>query len=189
MKGYVVHLLKALNYHEFNKRALPVGLQLIKNRLEFKIKKGFWNDLPFEGMKLASKLPIVGTKSLKKNVKLFEGVIEKSADLEGVMNFFINGDWHYENKKIFDSLDKLSAEERRIFNCDVRTIHWPDYIVDYIKGLSIWALSEDQIEPVHNLKQIIHKNKRRFSDITFAMKPRNNFKEKNTEMYEKSILD
>ena len=120
---------------------------------------------------------------------MFEGVIEKTEGLESVMNFFINGDWHYENKKIFGVLDKLSAEERTIFNCDVRKINWPDYIVNYIKGLSIWALSEDQIEPVHNLKQIIHKNKRRFSDITFALKPRNNFKEKNTEMYEKSILD
>jgi hypothetical protein len=140
-------------------------------------------------MKLASKLPIIGTKSLKDSVKMFEGVMERTAGLESVMNFFINGDWHYENKKIFDVLDKLSHEERTIFNCDVRKIHWPDYMVDYIKGLSIWALSEDQIEPVHNLKQIIHKNKRRFSDITFALKPRNNFKEKNTEMYEKSILD
>ena len=140
-------------------------------------------------MKLASKLPIIGTKSLKDAVKMFEGVLEKTEGLESVMNFFINGDWHYENKKIFDVLDKLSQEERAIFNCDVRKIHWPDYMVDYIKGISIWALSEDQIEPVNNLKQIIHKNKRRFSDITFALKPRNNFKEKNTEMYEKSILD
>jgi len=140
-------------------------------------------------MKLASKLPIIGTKSLKNTVKMFEMVVEKTEGLESVMNFFINGDWHYENKKIFSVLDKLSPEERTIFNCDVRKINWPDFIVNYIKGLSIWALSEDQIEPVHNLKQIIHKNKRRFSDITFAMKPRNNFKEKNTQIYEKSILD
>ena len=131
-------------------------------------------------MQIASKLPILGTPGLKKQVKTFEGVIEKTEGLEASMNFFINGDWHYENKKILDVIDKLSAEERIIFNCDVRTINWPDFIVDYIKGLSIWALSEDQIEPVHNLKQIIHKNKRRFSDITFAMKPRNNFKEKKT---------
>ena len=140
-------------------------------------------------MKLASKLPIIGTKSLKGSVQMFERIKEKTEGLESVMNFFINGDWHFENKKIFDVLEKLPHEERAIFNCDVRKIYWPDYMVDYIKGLSIWALSEDQIEPVHNLKQIIHKNKRRFSDITFALKPRNNFKEKNTEMYEKSILD
>ena len=50
MEDYVKYLLDALNYHEFNKRALPVHLKLIKNKLEFQLKRGFWNDLPFKGM-------------------------------------------------------------------------------------------------------------------------------------------
>ena len=40
------------------------------------------------------------------------------------MNFFINGDWHFENKKIFDVIDKLSDEEKELFSCDVRQIDW-----------------------------------------------------------------
>ena len=35
IKDYVKYLLDALSYHEFNKRALPVNLKLIKNKLEF----------------------------------------------------------------------------------------------------------------------------------------------------------
>jgi len=47
MEGYKVHMINALNYHEFNKRAMPVSLEFVKNKLEFKLKKGVWNDLPF----------------------------------------------------------------------------------------------------------------------------------------------
>ena len=46
MAGYKDEILKAFNYHEFNKRVMPVSTAFIKNKLEYKIKKGLWNDLP-----------------------------------------------------------------------------------------------------------------------------------------------
>lgn len=91
-------------------------------------------------MKLASKMPIIGTNQLKQQVKLLNGINQKADNLTDIMNFFINGDWHFENKKIFDVIDKLSDEEKELFSCDVRQIDWHQYIVNYIKGLSIWAL-------------------------------------------------
>jgi hypothetical protein len=67
------------------------------------------------------------------------------------MHFFINGDWHFENKKIGKIIERLSPEEREIFHCDASSFDWPDYLNNYLKGLSIWALKEDQIEPGHGL--------------------------------------
>lgn len=46
MDGYRVEILKAFQYHEFNKRLMPVSTAFIKNKLEYKMKKGLWNDLP-----------------------------------------------------------------------------------------------------------------------------------------------
>ena len=45
----------------------------------------------------------------------------------------------------------MTQEEFEIFYCDASKFEWDEYQKNYIKGLSIWALNEDQIEPVHGL--------------------------------------
>jgi len=46
----------------------------------------------------------------------------------------------------------MSPEERREFNCDCKNYEWSTYILNYMKGMSIWALKENQIEPIHGLE-------------------------------------
>jgi hypothetical protein len=46
----------------------------------------------------------------------------------------------------------MSEQERIEFNCDCRNYDWFQYLKGYVKGLSIWALKEDQIEPIHGLE-------------------------------------
>lgn len=96
------------------------------------------------------------------------------------MDFFINGDWRYENKKILTVFEKMSPQARKEFNCDSNSFEWPEFLTNYVKGLSIWALGEDQVEPIHGFDQIVRKNKKMFDDLKFAMKPRLNFKIKST---------
>ena len=70
-------------------------------------------------------------------------VRDKADNTIEIMDFFINGDWHYENKRIKEAFALMSPEEADEFNCDTTTIHWPSYLHNYIKGLAIWALYED----------------------------------------------
>lgn len=67
----------------------------------------------------------------------------KANNAVDIMDFFINGDWQYENKRIDNALAMMSAEERIEFQCDTKTIEWEPYLINYIRGLSIWALNED----------------------------------------------
>ena len=107
-------------------------------------------------------------------------VREKTTGLVDIMHFFINGDWHYENKKINRVIEKMTPEEFEIFYCDASKFGWDEYLKNYVKGLSIWALKEDQIEPIHGLDQIVRKNYNRFDNLKFSMAPRLNFREKTT---------
>lgn len=59
---------------------------------------------------------------------------------------------------------------------------------NYLRGMSIYAMNEDKVEPRHNLDQVIMKNKNYFDDLRFTMKPRPNFKEKRSQKYEDKIL-
>ena len=95
-----------------------------------------------------------------------------------IMHFFINGDWRYINRRIYEPIEMLSPEERQMFSCDVRNIVWSEYLRDYVKGLSIWALKEDQIAPSCGLDQIMLKRKNLFDDMRLTMKPKINFREK-----------
>jgi hypothetical protein len=59
----------------------------------------------------------------------------------------MKGDWHYENKKIYDVLNMMSLSERAEFACDCRELVWDDFLVDFLKGMVIWCLKENQVAP------------------------------------------
>lgn len=105
------------------------------------------------------------------------------------MQSFIEGGYQFENKNIYNVLALMSQEEIKEFACDCRAIKWADYIRNYMIGMSIWALKEDHLEPIHNFDQILLKNKS-FGDNTklTLLKKLYNFKEKNSQRYENSIL-
>lgn len=147
MLGYKDHVDAAYTYHKFNQQVFPVYIQFIKNKTEYQIKKALNNDLPVAAINKLAQLPIIGTPSLKKSAKQLKMVQEKTENALDIMHFFINGEWNYVNRRIYKPLEMLSSEERSTFDCDVRQIKWSEYIHDYVKGLSIWALKEDQVAP------------------------------------------
>ena len=84
----------------------------------------------------------------------------------------------------------MSPEERREFNCDCKNYEWSTYILNYMKGMSIWALKENQIEPIHGLEQIVLKNKFRFDELKLTLNNSNSVpKNKKSQIYEQKILN
>jgi hypothetical protein len=63
----------------------------------------------------------------------------------------MKGDWHYENKKLFDVIDMMSPAEREEFPCDCRGFVWDDFLKDYMKGMVIFCLKENQVAPEYRL--------------------------------------
>jgi len=82
-----------------------------------------------------------------------------------IFDFFISGNWHYENKNIYQLLAQMSKEEQKEFECDCRKVDWDELMVNYVKGMAIYVLKEEMIAPEHNLQQIIIMNKFPMDDI------------------------
>jgi hypothetical protein len=76
------------------------------------------------------------------------------------------------NRKSVAILRSLSEEEQGEFDCDINNINWKEYIKNYIRGMQIYALNQDQVQVEHNLTQIIMKNKRLFDDVNEVLKPK-----------------
>ena len=83
----------------------------------------------------------------------------------------------------------MSPEERQEFDCDCKNFEWETYVKNYVKGISIWALKEDQIEPIHGLEQIVIKNKFHFDDMKLTLHGNVELKNKNSIIYEPKILN
>ena len=76
-----------------------------------------------------------------------------------------------------------------MFDCDVRNLPWLKYIRYYVRGLAIWALKEDQVEPQHGFDQIMIKNKKAGDTLQFSLSVKANVIDKSSSVYEKRIID
>ena len=134
------------------------------------MRKALFEKWPLRALDFASKMPYIGTKGLKKNVQLLHMLDKRLDGMIDIFDFFINGNWHYENKNIYKVMETMSAEELKEFTCDCRLIEWSSYLINYTLGMGIWVLKEDQVAPEHQLKQILIKNKFRFDNIKETLK-------------------
>jgi len=121
--------------------------------------------LPVKMLELVSNIPIVGSKKLKNAAKTLLTVQSKIENSLNTFQFFLQGNFMFENKEIYNITSKMSPEERAEFHCDCRVIEWKPYLLKYIKGLSIWVLKEDHTLPSDNFEQILIKNYTRFYDL------------------------
>lgn len=149
MGGYKDNMLHGFRYSRFNRQAFPISLEFVKNKKLFEFKKNFWERIPDKILDLLSRAPLIGNPAMRQQIVQLKQVRAKANNAVEIMDFFINGDWQFDNKRINLALAMMSHAEVDEFQCDVRTIEWHAYLRDYIKGLSIWALYEDQIAPEH----------------------------------------
>jgi len=61
---------------------------------------------------------------MKKNAEKLQKMNKRVTVLEKLFRHFTSHDWCFESKKIFEVIDWMDADERVIFNCNVRTIDW-----------------------------------------------------------------
>ena len=109
----------------------------------FKVRKALFEKWPLRALEFASNMPYIGTTGLKKNVKLLQMLDKRLDGMIDIFDFFINGNWHYENKNIYKIMEMMSVEELREFTCDCRLIEWKNYLINYTIGMGIWVLKED----------------------------------------------
>lgn len=73
-------------------------------------------------------------------ISMLNKIAQKVEGTSALFEFFMQGDWRYENKKIYKLINLMSQEERLEFQCDCKSINWEQYIDKYFKGLGIWVL-------------------------------------------------
>jgi hypothetical protein len=120
---------------------------MVESKTELMLRKKIFEDIPINMLSFVSKLPVVGTPALKNSADKLKKMSKKINGMIEVFDFFMRGDWHYENKKIYELINMMSPSERVEFHCDCKGFDWPPYLEDYLKGMVIFVLKEDKIAP------------------------------------------
>ena len=124
---------------------------MVESQFEFDLRKKVFQEYPLKLVDFVSKLPLIGSPHLQKQVA---ALIKQNGNLNRMIMYFdklMKGDWHYENKKIYDVIAMLTPHERDEFFCDCRGFDWDPFLTDYMKGMVIYCLKEHQVSPEHNL--------------------------------------
>jgi len=95
-------------------------------------------------------------KTQKMNQKLYS-VLD-------LFRFFFHNDWCFEQKNIFQILNRMSPEEQQIFECNPKLINWVQLIDLMFYGLSRFVFKHDVAEPHNNVSQLIPKHRKVFAD-------------------------
>jgi fatty acyl-CoA reductase len=58
------------------------------------------------------------------------------------VKYFCERDWIYNDTNVRSLLEKLTPEDRDIFNFDIKQVNWNDYLGNCVKGLRQYVLKD-----------------------------------------------
>ena len=61
----------------------------------------------------------------------------------GTLEFFTSTQWEFTNDNIYKLTEEMNEVDNKIFNIDVRDLHWKSYIEQYCLGTKKYLLKED----------------------------------------------
>lgn len=76
-----------------------------------------------------------GIQEMKKNAQKLVKLNKRVDTLEKLFRYFVYNDWCYESRKVFEVIDWMDSDERKIFNFSPRSIDWPHLCALNIYGL------------------------------------------------------
>lgn len=59
------------------------------------------------------------------------------------LEFYTMRQWHFVNRNAVKLIDKMSTEDRSIFNFDVSLIDWQSYMVNYVHGVRTYLVKDE----------------------------------------------
>ncbi|XP_076852257.1 fatty acyl-CoA reductase 1-like [Brachyhypopomus gauderio] len=60
-----------------------------------------------------------------------------------VLEYFTSHSWVWNTDNVTMLMNQMAAEDRRVFNFDVRQLHWAEYMENYCMGTKKYVLNEE----------------------------------------------
>lgn len=120
-------------------------------------------------MEKISKIPGIGTTSLKKTVEKGKMITARAWETGLLFDHFTTNSWIYESLQVDEFLKRMTKEDAEIFFIDSREINWQQAIKSYVYGIQKFCLKQQSIFPDQKTTAMIRKNDfGYFEDVRWA---------------------
>ncbi|XP_066991212.2 fatty acyl-CoA reductase wat [Anabrus simplex] len=124
--GMAIPTIRSIWYYSF---------RLTKNRLLYLVQVLFLHFLPA----LLVDTVIVLARGKPKMLK----VVKKVHRFSDVIAYFSLRDWDFTNKNLHALWDRLSDEDRSLYDFDMRTLNWDEFFYGYLRGVRVHLMKDD----------------------------------------------
>lgn len=80
-------------------------------------------------------------------------IYSKLDKMTNILTFFLMNEWDIKNDNVLEIWNKLSEEEKRVFNFDINTISLENYLTNLLTGLKKFILKEDMSKVDYHTKR------------------------------------
>ena len=130
-------------YREFSKvSGMATGNPLVFWPLIYLTQK-----LPAKLFEMKANLPLVGSASQRDQAKQLNRILSKMLEVQLVFKYFANQEWIYQSNVVENVMAKMSPEDRRDFQFNVRNIDWLHCFALFSYGLRRFFIKEDCVQP------------------------------------------
>jgi len=116
----------------------------------------------------------VGGKKLKKNAKLLDQISKRLSKFSETFRYFSENVWIFATDNSEELFQRMTPEEKEVFNFDASKLDWEDYLMRYAYGLRTYALNEKGLRPPVKGDYLVYTglplNRKPFADVAFALK-------------------
>lgn len=98
---------------------------------------------------------LLGSSEMKKNATKLLKMNKRVALVEKLFRFFVNHDWCFETKAIFEMMEAMDEQDKKTFCFNPRTIDWQRHAHLNLYGIQKYYLKMDVSLPHHNQSRLI----------------------------------
>jgi fatty acyl-CoA reductase len=116
------------------------SVSFVANDHLFKAAFFFKNKLPVLMLDKLSKIPGIGTASLKKNVEKGKLMTTRAWETGILFDHFTTNSWIYESLQVEELMKLMKPEEISEFYIDPKVIDWSHTVQSYVHGIQKFCL-------------------------------------------------
>jgi thioester reductase-like protein/1-acyl-sn-glycerol-3-phosphate acyltransferase len=88
---------------------------------------------------------VFGTDKQRKQAATWRKLAQRVESIADNFNYFVNNEWIFDTKHTYEVWNRMSPDDQRDFNFDMKQIDWEEYLLSFLYGMKVFILKEHDV--------------------------------------------
>jgi len=88
---------------------------------------------------------LFGTEKQRKQAETWRKLAKRVESIADNFNYFVNNEWIFDTKHTYEIWNRMSPQDQRDFNFDMKQIDWEEYLLSFLYGMKVFILRETNV--------------------------------------------